>query len=156
VNALKQKEIQMSALNSLKLVAAVRINVMSPVQFRRNKLSAKLADQIELAKAMSEGATYVAKRIRNVKDRITGEVKSVEQTRKVRPFWFRAESGKLCVQLRYGTKVLDFSKGKNAIEVANESELVSVLETLKKAVESGELDAQIEAVSAVVRKGFKR
>jgi hypothetical protein len=60
------------------------------------------------------------------------------------------------VQLRYGAKVLDFAKGKNAIEVANESELVSVLETLKKAVESGELDAQIEAVSAVVRKGFKR
>ena len=77
----------MSALNSLKLVAAVRINAMSPVQFRRNKLSAKLADQIELAKAMSEGETYVAKRIRNVKDRITGEVTSVEQTRKVRPFW---------------------------------------------------------------------
>ena len=146
----------MSALNSLKLVAAVRINAMSPVQFRRNKLAAKLADQIALATAMKDGKTYVATRIRNVKDRITGEVSSVEQTRKVRPFWFRAESGKTCVQLKYGTKVLDFSKGKNSVEVANETELVSVLETLKQAVESGELDAQIEAVSAVVRKGFKR
>ena len=146
----------MSALNSLKLVAAVRINVMSPVQFRRNKLSAKLADQIALAKAMSEGATYVAKRIRNVKDRITGEVTSVEQTRKVRPWWFRAESNKLCVQLRYGTKVLDFAKGKNAIEVANEAELVSVLETLKKAVESGELDAQMATASEAVKVRFKR
>ena len=129
---------------------------MSPVQFRRNKLAAKLADQIALATAMKDGKTYVATRIRNVKDRITGEVSSVEQTRKVRPFWFRAESGKTCVQLKYGTKVLDFSKGKNSVEVANETELVSVLETLKQAVESGELDAQIEAVSAVVRKGFKR
>ena len=146
----------MSALNSLKLVAAVRINAMSPVQFRRNKLSAKLADQIALATAMSEGATYVAKRIRNVKDRITGEVTSVEQTRKVRPFWFRAESGKTCVQLRYGTKVLDFAKGKNAIEVASEAELISVLETLKKAVESGELDAQMATASEAVRKRFRK
>ena len=146
----------MSALNSLKLVAAVRINVMSPVQFRRNKLSAKLADQIALATAMSEGTTYVAKRIRNVKDRITGEVQTVEQTRKVRQWWFRAESGKTCVQLRYGSKVLDFAKGKNAIEVASEAELVSVLESLKKAVESGELDAQMATASEAVRKRFKR
>ena len=146
----------MSALNSLKLVAAVRINVMSPVQFRRNKLSAKLADQIALATAMKEGKTYVATRVRNVKDRITGEVTSVEQTRKVRPFWFRAESNKLCVQLRYGTKVLDFSKGKNSVEVANESELVSVLETLKKACEMGELDAQMAAASEAVKVRFKK
>ena len=146
----------MSALNSLKLVAAVRVNVMSPVQFRRNKLSAKLADQIALATAMSEGTTYVAKRIRNVKDRITGEVTSVEQTRKVRPSWFRAESGKTCVQLKYGTRVLDFSRGKNSVEVANDAELVSVLETLKKAVESGELDAQMATASEAVRKRFKR
>ena len=146
----------MSALNSLKLVAAVRINVMSPVQFRRNKLAAKLADQIALATAMKDGKTYVATRVRNVKDRITGEVTSVEQTRKVREWWFRAESGKTCVQLRYGTKVLDFAKGKNAIEVASEADIVSVLETLKKAVESGELDAQMAAASEAVKVRFKK
>lgn len=146
----------MSALNGLKLVAAVKINAMSPVQFRRNKLSAKLADQIALAKAMKEGKTYSPTRVRSVKDRITGEVQTIEQARKVRPWWFRAESGKTCVQLKYGTKVLDFAKGKNAIEVATESELVSVLDALKKAVEAGELDTQIEATSASVRKAFKK
>lgn len=146
----------MSALNGLKLVAAVKINAMSPVQFRRNKLSAKLADQIALAKAMKEGATYAPTRVRSVKDRVTGEVQTIEQTRTVRPWWFRAASGKTCVQLRYGAKVLDFAKGKNAIEVASESELASVLDSLKKAVEAGELDAQIEAASASVRKAFKK
>lgn len=146
----------MSALGSLKLVSAVRINVMSPIQFRRNKLSAKLVDQIALAKAIKEGATYAPKRVRNVKDRITGEVQSIEQTRKVRPWWFRAESGKTCVQLRYGSKVIDFAKGKNAIEVAGESELISVLEALKKACELGELDAQMTVASEAVKKRFKR
>ena len=146
----------MSALNSLKLVAAVRINVMSPVQFRRNKLAAKLADQIELAKAMKEGKTYVATRVRNVKDRITGEVTSVEQTRKVRPWWFRAESGRTCIHLKYGSRTLDFAKGKNSVEVVNETELVSVLETLKKAVESGELDVQMATASEAVKVRFKK
>ena len=146
----------MSALGSLKLVSAVRINVMSPIQFRRNKLSAKLVDQIALAKAMKDGTTYAPKRVRSVKDRITGEIQSIEQTRKVRPWWFKAESGKTCVQLRYGQKILDFAKGKNAIEVANEAELVSVLESLKKACELGELDAQMTTASEAVRKRFKK
>lgn len=146
----------MSALNSLKLVAAVRITAVSSIQFRRNKLTAKIGDQIELATAMKEGKTYLARRVLNVKDRITGETQAVEQARKVRPWWFRAESGKTCVQLKYGSKVIDFSKGRNAIEVANEAELVSVLETLKKAVESGELDAQMTAASEAVRTRFKK
>ena len=105
---------------------------------------------------MKDGKTYVATRVRNVKDRITGEVQSVEQTRKVRQWWFRTESNKLCVQLRYGTKVLDFSKGRNAVEVANDAELVSVLETLKKVVESGELDAQMATASEAVKVRFKK
>ena len=146
----------MSALNSLKLVAAVEINAMSPFQFRRNKLVAKLTDQINLAQAMKEGREYVATRVRTIKDRVSGETQSIEQTRKVRPWWFRAESGKTCVQVKYGTKVLDFAKGKNAIEVASEAELVKVLEALKNATAAGELDSQIEAASVSVRKGFKR
>jgi len=146
----------MSALNSLKLVAAVKINAMSPVQFRRNKLVAKLTDQINLAQAMKEGREYVATRVRTIKDRVSGETQSIEQTRKVRQWWFRAESGKTCVQVKYGTKVLDFAKGKNAIEVASEAELVKVLEALKNATAAGELDSQIEAASVSVRKGFKR
>ena len=74
----------------------------------------------------------------------------------MRPWWFRAESGKTCIQLKYGSKVIDLSKGRNAIEVANETELISVLETLKKAVETGELDAQMTAASEAVRTRFKK
>lgn len=41
-------------------------------------------------------------------------------------------------------------------EVGSNKELVAVLTALRKAVEAGELDAQIEAVGAAMRKGFKR
>lgn len=146
----------MSALNSLKLVAAVRVNQLSPIQFRRNKLVAKIADQINLAQAMKEGREYMATRVRTIKDRVSGETQTVEQSRKVRQWWFRTESGKTCLQLKYGVKVIAFAKGKNAIEVSNEADLVSVLETLKKAVEGGELDAQMGEASEAVKKRFKK
>jgi hypothetical protein len=46
------------------------------------------------------------------------------------------------------------AKGKNSIEVANGDELLAVLDTVKKCVEAGELDAQIDAASNAVRARF--
>jgi hypothetical protein len=57
----------MSALGSLKPVSVVRINLMPRIQIRRNKLSAKLVDQIALARAMKEGTTDASKRVHSVK-----------------------------------------------------------------------------------------
>ena len=42
------------------------------------------------------------------------------------------------------------------MELAGEKELVATLEILKQAVESGELDAQIEAVAGAVKAAFKK
>ena len=60
----------------------------------------------------------------------------------------------MCLQVRYGTRVLELAKGKNSIEVGSGTELLAVLETVKKSVELGELDTQIEAASAAVRERF--
>jgi hypothetical protein len=45
---------------------------------------------------------------------------------------------------------------KTAVELANEKELLKTLEILKQAVESGELDAQLEVASGAVKAGFKK
>ena len=50
----------------------------------------------------------------------------------------------------------EIAKGKTAVELAGEKELVATLEILKQAVESGELDAQIEAVGGAMKAGFKK
>ena len=60
----------------------------------------------------------------------------------------------VCLQVRYGTRVLDLAKGKNSIEVGTVAELITVLQTVKSSVEAGELDAKIEAASAAVRERF--
>ena len=144
----------MSAFIGLKLVAAKRPQTASPIVQRRNKLSNQLWEQIELARASAEGKTFAPVRMRNVKDKLTGERRTVEAAKRIKQWWFVAENGRVCLQVRYGTRVLELAKGKNSIEVGSGSELLSVLETVKKSVELGELDTQIEAASAAVRERF--
>jgi len=124
-----------------------------PILQRRNKLSTKVWEQIQLAKAQSEGGTYTVKKFKSVKD-IDGARKTIEHQKRVRPWWFVASDGKVCLNVRYGAKVIEFSKGKTAIEVASADELIKALEIIKSAVEAGELDTQIEQASGAVRAGF--
>jgi hypothetical protein len=53
----------MSALNSLKLIASKKNRSMSPVAHRRNKLAAKIHEQIELCEAQRTGAVYAPRRL---------------------------------------------------------------------------------------------
>ena len=46
--------------------------------------------------------------------------------------------------MRYGSKPLEFTKGKNAIELRSEAEVADVLAKVREAAELGELDALIE------------
>jgi hypothetical protein len=144
----------MSAFTNLKFVTAKRPQAASPVAQRRNKLSNQLWEQMQLARASAEGKTYAPVRLRNVKDKLTGERKTIEAAKRVKQWWFVAENGRVCLQVRYGTRVLELAKGKNSIEVGSGTELLAVLETVKKCVEVGELDAQIDAASNTVRGRF--
>ncbi len=142
-------------LNNLKFVAAKRPTQMPAVQVRRNKLSNKLYEQIKLATALRDGSTYAPLRLRSVRDRDTGEVKRMELPKRIRQWWFTAENGKVCVQIKYGSKTLELGgKGKNSVEVTNGDELIKVLETIKSAVEAGELDGQLESAGLKLRDGF--
>jgi hypothetical protein len=148
------KESTMSTLTALKLVATKKPINISPVLVRRNKLSAKLWEQIEMARGQASGKPFVVLKSRTVKDAETGLRKCVDIPKRLRPWWWISEAGKVCVSIRYGSKVLELSKGKAAVEVANPDELVSTLEAVRRAVEAGELDSQIEAASGALKAGF--
>ena len=145
----------MTTLASLKLVAAKKPTQQSPVVHRRNKLSSKIQEQILLAAAQNEGSTYAPTRIKTVTN-AEGERVQVTHAKRVKPWWFVGESGKVCIEIRYGAKVIELSRGKTAIEIASPTALVETLETVKAAVLAGELDAQIEAASVKLREGFGR
>jgi hypothetical protein len=62
----------------------------------------------------------------------------------------------VCVSVKYGSWTLELAKGKPSVEVASGEELIKALESIKTAVEAGELDKQIELASAGLRSGFER
>jgi hypothetical protein len=146
----------MSGLSSLKLVTSKRQAGNDPKLHRRQKLCNKITEQILLAKAHQSGSTYTPTRIKTVRDVETGESRSVETSKRIKAWWWASDNGKLCLAVKYGAKTIEIQKGKNAIEANSISEVISTLEIIKGAVDSGELDAQIEALSGQVKQGFKR
>lgn len=146
----------MTTLAQLKLVSAKRPTQLSPIAQRRNKVVKRIAEQIELATAHAAGRQYAPTRMRSVKDDATGETKTVETAKRVKAWWWNADNGKLVLSLRYGAKVIELAKNKSAIELNSTDELVPTLTVLRDAVMNGELDTQIETVSAATKAGFKK
>jgi hypothetical protein len=144
----------MNALINLKLVTTKRPSGLPAVVQRRNRLIAKIWEQTQLAKAQQEGKTFAPVVVRSVKNVDTGGRATVEITKRVRPWWWTAENGKLCLNVKYGSRVLELAKGKTAVEVGTMAELVPALDTLKAAIAAGELDAQIDAATSTLRSGF--
>jgi hypothetical protein len=144
----------MSTLSSLKLVASKKNRSLSPVAHRRNKLAAKIHEQIELCEAQRSGGVYAPRRLRTVVDRHTGERKTIEAVKRVKEWFWISDTGKINLAVRYGSRVLELAKGKNAIELASGDELIAALQALKTATLAGELDAAIDAASGALRAGF--
>ena len=143
----------MSVIAKLKLIASKRERNLSPIIVRRNKLAAKIEEQLQLATAQKEGRLYAPKRIKNVTN-ADGERVAVETTKRVKEWYWTTPSNKINLCVRYGSKMLELSKGKNAIELSSGEELLSTLSVLKDAVIAGELDDAITSASDNLRSGF--
>jgi hypothetical protein len=145
----------MATLASLKLSAAQKTTSVTGAQARRTKMLKAIGEQIAIAKALQDGAPPVVTKLRSVTTE-TGERTLVETNKRVKQWWFATDNGKLAINLRYGARMLELAKGKFAIEVASEKELVPTLEALKSIAAAGELDAAIEAASIKLREGFAK
>jgi hypothetical protein len=145
----------MSGLNALKFTTGKRQQGNSPQQARRQKLSVKLEEQIKLAKAEQSGTEYAPTKIRTVKDEATGESRKVQVPKKLKPWWWTDDKGKLCITVRYGARTLEIMDGKNAIEADNIADVITSLQVIRSAVDAGELDKRIEAVTAKIKDGMR-
>lgn len=140
----------MSALDGLKFVAAKHNTAMSPVVARRNKLLKKLFEQESVVKAEMKGTNYNPVKLKAVTDG-EGNSKTVEVAKRVKRWSYTGDDGKLYLVVYYGNKLIEFSKGKQAIEVGDAAGLLSKLGVIKTAVAAGELDTQIDSVAGAVR-----
>ena len=146
----------MSGLSALKLVQAKQSQGTSPKHARRQKLSSKLHEQIQLAKAEQAGTQYQPTKLRTVKDAVTGESRKVEIPKRIKAWWWPSENGKLCITVRYGARTLEVIEGKNAIETDSIADVITSLQVIRTAVDSGELDKRIDAVMGQVKAGFAK
>ena len=144
----------LDSLNTFKLTDAKRPKNQPPVVQRRNKLISKLWEQIELAKAKHSGKDFVIKRHKNVKD-LEGNIKSIEKLKRIKPWWFTSTTGSLCINVFYGSKLLELASGKTAVEASELENVIEVLELLKREAEIGTFDAAIEAASLQLRSRFE-
>ena len=95
--------------------------------------------------------------IKNFKyNKETGEIKSIDVPQRIRQWWFTSDTGKVCIQVKYGSRTIDISKGKNSVEVSSANDLLKALETLKLAAESGEFDVQLESAGLKLKNGFTK
>ena len=147
----------MSIVTNLKLITTAKRTAISPVMQRRNKLLAKVQEQLELCEAQRNQQTYAPKRIKTVTNKETGERMTVETVKRVKEWFWIAENGKINLAVKYGSKTLQLNKkGANAIELTNGTELIGTLHKLKDAVVAGEFDDAISEVSDATRKAFKK
>jgi hypothetical protein len=145
-----------SVLATLKLTTARKPRALPDVVKRRNKLIKKLTDQRELAIAVIEGRNFTPQRLRTVVDRTTGERTVREMPVRIKAWWWTGEKNETLLSVFYGSKTLELSKGKSAIEIASVKDLPAVFDTLINAALNSELDAQIESASTKLRDGFKK
>jgi len=80
--------------------------------------------------------------------------RQVETPKRVKPWWYVTDTGTLAVSVRYVTKVLELAKGKVAVEVGSEKDLVPTLELIKTAVVKEKLDMPIDAAAKKLRDGL--
>ena len=145
----------MATLATLKFTDAKKPKAASPALGRRHKLSAKLAEQLAIAQAQAEGRTHQVTRSKRIRDE-EGNVTTVSVPKRTKPWWFTADSGRLCVSAYYGSRVLELAKGKTAVEAADLDEVVDILGLFKAEVDKGSFDAAIELASGNLRKNFKK
>jgi len=142
-------------LNSLKFTAAKKNRAVPDVVKRRDKLLNKLAEQRQLALAVSQGQHYAPTRLRTLRDAETGSRMVKEVPVRIKAWFWTGDKGETLLAIKYGSRQIELQKGKSAIDVGGAPNLVPTLDTVIAAVKAGELDAAIEAVSAKVREGFK-
>ncbi len=144
----------MSGLSALKFTNSKPQHGNSPQQARRQKFCVKLDEQIQLAKAQQAGTEFAPIKVRMVKDAETGESRKVEVPKKIKPWWWSDEKGKLCITVRYGARTLEIMDGKNAIEADSIADVITSLQVIRTAADKGELDKRIEAVTSKIKEGM--
>jgi hypothetical protein len=111
----------MSVLQTLKLTQKPVISFNAEAQ-RRQKLIVKLQEQLRLAESALGGNKYMRMRWTTIAD-ADGEPQRVQRAVRMRQWFSKDATGSVLMTVRYGRRLVEFSKGMNAIQVGDMSAL---------------------------------
>ena len=132
-----------SILSTFNLSESLKRKVVDKPTVRRNKLLAKLDEQILAAEAVLKGEEYFGKK--NVTETDEDGNKTTTTVPKRVNKWFYTNNGnEWFLEIKYGNRVLQLAKDKTAIVVGALDNMVTVIEQVKEAVAAKELDKAIE------------
>ncbi len=147
----------MTVISSLKIVSAnPAAHRVRGIATMRQKLLDRIADQISLAEALDNGKSCQRVKYRRVRDLENDEISEVPVRTRIRPWWVADNAGGLLVWIKYGNQVLELQKGKSAIQVQSNAELIEVLKSVATAVRAGELDSAIVAAVGTFKARFSK
>lgn len=145
----------MSGLSALNLLYSKPVPKSKIREIRRQKLCRKVTEQLEMAQCVKQGRAYEVMVSKTTHDAETAEVRQIKQPKRIKPWWWFAENGMICLTVRYGAKPLELMAGCNAIETDSIDGVIASLEIVRAATEAGELDAQIEGL-ITKKKNFEK
>ena len=140
----------MSFLNQIELSTYKPNTQKSPTARRREKLAFKLEEQLKLA---SDSTYQPTKIVWNTDS--DGNQHKLEQPKRIKRWWIEHTDGSVQLTVRYGSKPLEFAKGKNAIALKRKEDVEPTLRKLKLAVLGGEFDEMLEQQIGVVKRSVK-
>ena len=144
----------MATFEKLKFVAVTKPIHQSAIVQRRNKLIGKIWQQIELVKSQTNGTQLEIKKYKTVKD-AAGNSQRIAVNKRIKPWWYQDIEGKLCVSIRYGSKIVELKRGMPSIQVTDFDGLLESLEIIKTEVGNGSFDQEIEQASGALKANFK-
>jgi hypothetical protein len=126
-------EPNMPVLKSLSFTALPKSGY-DPILTRRDNFVAKLEEQKQLVKDPNH--------VRTVQrwTKVNGERQAITKQQAVRPWWKTDAFGQVVMSIKFGSKPVEFEKGKAGIAVGSKEKLPTVIDTLIAAVRAGELD----------------
>jgi hypothetical protein len=132
----------MSILKSLTLTPALDKNSGNP---KRQKLLKRLDVQLLMAKAYVNNEIYTPTKERFQLNKETGIKTKISVQKNIAKWWKKIDNI-YYLEIRYGNKPLELSKGLFSIQIDDRNQLVPTLEKVISAVASGEFDPILEKV----------
>ncbi|HPE80296.1 MAG TPA: hypothetical protein PKZ35_09825 [Gammaproteobacteria bacterium] len=133
---------QNSILSALDLTASAKGAPIDKAVVRRNKVMAKLEEQLQIANAVLNDEEYAKKKTVKKTDEDGNQV-TVTVPKRVTKWFYTNNGNDWYLEVKYGNRTLELAKGKAAITVGKLDNMAAVIEQVKLAVAAGELDAAI-------------